>query len=135
MAQNTPMEFNDREILILYKPKEKKDHNTYVLAKQISEHINEIDVLKDKITPTQLKEIIDKLGVGVDDIIERESEIYNKVYKDKAFDEAGWIDVLVQNPDLLKTPIVFKGRKGVVIQTPSNVLSLDEEHSSKKVDK
>lgn len=129
------MELKEREILILYKPKEKKDHNTYVLAKQLSEHIREINVLKDKITPTQLKEILDKLGVEVDDIIERESEIYNKMYKDKAFDEAGWIDVLVQNPDLLKTPIVFKGKKGVVVQTPSNVLDLDPEHSSKKVDK
>lgn len=129
------MEFKDREILILYKPKEKKDHNTYVLATQLSGHVREIDVLKDKITPTQLKEIIDKLGVKVDDIIERESEIYEKMYKDKAFDEAGWIDILVQNPDLLKTPIVFKGKKGVVIETPSNVLSLDPEHSTDKVNK
>ncbi len=129
------MEFKDREILIFYKPKEKKDHNTYVLATQLSDQIREVDVLKDKITPTQLKEIIDKLGVKVDDLIERESEIYEKVYKDKAFDEAGWIDVLVRNPDLLKTPIVFKGKKGVLIETPSNVLSLDPEHSTKRVDK
>lgn len=131
MAQSTPMEFNDREILILYKPKEKKDQNTFVMAKQISNHIHEIDVLKQKLTPTQLKEIIDKLGVKVEDIIERESEVYNEVYKDKAFDEAGWIDILVQNPDLLKTPIVFKGKKGLIVQTPSNVLSLDEDPSSK----
>lgn len=135
MAQSTSMEFNDREILILYKPQEKKDHNTYVMAKQISNHIHEIDVLKQKLTPTQLKEIIDKLGVKVEDIIERESEVYNEVYKDKAFDEAGWIDILIQNPDLLKTPIVFKGKRGLVIQTPSNVLSLEEDPSSNKVDK
>ena len=135
MDQNTPMEFKEREVLIIYKPKEKKDTNTYVLAKQLSEHIREIDVFKDKLTQTQLKEIIDMLGVGVEELIERDSDTYRETYKDKAFDEMGWIDVLIKNPDLLKTPIVFKGKKGVIISTPSNVLSLDPEHSTKRVDK
>lgn len=135
MDQKVPMEFKDREILIIYKPKEKKDTNTYVLAKQLSEHIREIDVFKDKITPTQLKEVLDKLGVGVEELIEKDSDSFRQDYHDKELDEIGWLNVLVQNPDLLKTPIVFLGKKGVIIQTPSNVLSLDPEHSSKRMDK
>lgn len=131
MAQNTPIEFNEREITILYKPDIKKDSNTYVLASQISNHIREIDVLKEKLTSTQLKEILDMLGRPVEDLIERDSDIYKKMYKDKDFDEAGWLSVLVQNPDLLRTPIVFKGKKGILIETPSNVLSLDPEKDIK----
>lgn len=132
MAQSAPMEFNEREIVIFYKPKIKKDSNTYVLASQISNHIRDVDVLNEKLTSTQLKEIIDMLGLPVEDIIERDSDIYKSMYKDKAFDEAGWLSVLVQNPDLLRTPIVFKGRKGILVETPSNVLSLDDEKNVKE---
>ena len=132
MAQNTPIEFKDREILILYKPKIKKDNNTYALARQLSDHIREVDVFKDKLTPTQLKEVVDMLGVNIEDIIERDSDTYKEHYKDKAFDEADWIEILVQNPDLLRTPIVFKGKKGVLIETPSNVLKLDPEKGIKR---
>lgn len=132
MAQSTPMEFKEREIVIFYKPNIKKDSNTYVLASQISNHIRDIDVLKEKLTSTQLKKIIDLLGLPIEDLIERDSDIYKRMYQDKAFDEAGWLSVLVQNPDLLRTPIVFKGKKGMLIETPSNVLSLDEEKNIKE---
>lgn len=131
MAQNSPFQFNEREITIFYKPQIKKDSNTYVLASQISEHIRDIDVLKVKLTSTQLKEIVDMLGLPIEDLIERDSDIYKEMYKDKAFDEADWLAVLVQNPDLLRTPIVFKGKKGILIETPSNVLSLDPEKDIK----
>ena len=132
MAQSAPMEFKEREIVIFYKPNIKKDSNTYVLASQISNHIRDIDVLKEKLTSTQLKKIIDLLGLPIEDLIERDSDIYKRMYQDKAFDEAGWLSVLVQNPDLLRTPIVFKGKKGMLIETPSNVLSLDDEKNIKE---
>src|SRR5690554_1621382 len=132
MAKSAPMEFSDKEIVIFYKPQIKKDSNTYVLASQISNHIKDIDVLNEKLTSTQLKKVVDMLGLPIEDLIERDSDIYKRMYKDKAFDEAGWLAVLVQNPDLLRTPIVFKGKKGMLIETPSNVLSLDDEKSIKE---
>ena len=132
MAKSAPMEFNDKEIVIYYKPEIKKDSNTYVLASQITSHIRDIDVLNEKLTSTQLKKVVDMLGLPIEDLIERDSDIYKRMYKDKAFDEAGWLSVLVQNPDLLRTPIVFKGKRGILIETPSNVLSLDDEKSIKE---
>jgi arsenate reductase len=132
MAKSAPMEFSDKEIVIFYKPDIKKDNNTYVLASQITSHIRDIDVLKEKLTSTQLKKVVDMLGLPIEDLIERDSDIYKSMYHDKAFDEAGWLSVLVQNPDLLRTPIVFKGKKGILIETPSNVLSLDDEKNIKE---
>lgn len=132
MAKSAPMEFSDKEIVIFYKPDIKKDNNTYVLASQITSHIRDIDVLKEKLTSTQLKKVVDMLGLPIEDLIERDSDIYKRMYKDKVFDEAGWLAVMVQNPDLLRTPIVFKGKKGILIETPSNVLSLDEERNIKE---
>ncbi|MGK7397210.1 MAG: arsenate reductase family protein [Candidatus Cyclobacteriaceae bacterium M3_2C_046] len=119
------MEFNDKEILLFYKPGVKKDKNTYNLAKQVSEHINDVDITKDPPTETHLKEIIMVLGVKAEDIIERDSDIYKKQYDKKEMDEENWIKAMIKNPDLIRTPIAFKGKRGFIIDTPSKVLDLD----------
>lgn len=122
---NMSIELNDKEILILYKPDKKKDKNTYNLALQLSAHINDFDIIKDPPTETQLKEIIMLLNVSIQDVIDTESDDYLKKYKNAEMDEAEWIKALVSNPQLIRTPIVFKGKKGMIIDTPSNVLELD----------
>ena len=122
------MEFNDREILLYYKPQEKKDKNTYNLAKQVSEHINDVDVLKDTPTASQLKQVLDALGVDVEKLIERDSDVYRDEYEGKSFDEITWLNIMVKNPDLIKTPIAIKGKRAMIVETPSNVLSLDPDY-------
>lgn len=122
------MEKNNREIILYYKPAVKKDKNTYVMASQITSHIREIDVLKDTPTETQMMTILTQLGIDVEDLIERESEVYKEKYEGKSFDVQGWIQVLVQNPDMIKTPIAIKGNRAMLVETPSNILDLDPEH-------
>jgi arsenate reductase (glutaredoxin) len=119
------MMLNDREILLYYKPEIKKDKNTYVLASQISNHINTVNVLKEDLSETQLREILLLLKVPVEKLIEKESEVYKKEYNDKDLDEDSWILAMSKNPDLIKTPIAFMGKRGYIIETPSNVLKLD----------
>jgi arsenate reductase (glutaredoxin) len=119
------MMLNDREILLYYKPEIKKDKNTYVLASQISNHINTVNVLKEDLSETQLREILLLLKVPVEKLIEKESEVYKKEYNEKDLDEDSWILAMSKNPDLIKTPIAFMGKRGYIIETPSNVLKLD----------
>lgn len=122
------MEFSEREITLLFKPGVKKDKNTYVLASQITPHIKQIDVFKDKLTETQLLTIVAMLGIDVEKIVERESDLYKEKYDGKSFDTQGWVQVLVQNPELIKTPIAIKGKKAMLIETPSNVMDLDPDN-------
>ncbi len=119
------MEFNKREILLYYKPNVKKDKNTYNLAKQVSDHINDVNVLKDPPTASQLKQVLDVLGVDIEKLVERDSDIYKEEYEGKSFDEPTWLNIMVKNPDLIKTPIAILGDRGVLVETPSNVLDLD----------
>lgn len=119
------MELSNREILMYYKPRVKKDHNTYLLAKQVTPHIHDIDVYKNKITETQLLEVLEKLNVAVENLVERESDVYKEKYAGKDLDKKTWISALVHNPDMIKTPIVLTKNKALLIETPSNVLGLD----------
>lgn len=128
------MEFNDKEILLLYKPHVKKDKNTFTLAKQVSEHINDINVLKQPLSETYLREILMLLKVPVEKLIERESDVFKTQFKGKDLDEAGWIQALCKNPDMIKTPIAFKGKQGMIVETPSNVLRLDPKEGFNDLD-
>ncbi len=119
------MEFNDRQVLIFYKPEEKKDKNTYDLAMQLSKHIRDIDVTKDKITETQLIEVLDRLGRSPKDLVDKSSDTYISKYQDMDLTDDDWLKALIHNPDMLFTPIVFLGKRGMLIDTPSRVLDLD----------
>ena len=122
------LDFNEKEIWLYYKPGKKKDKNTYNLAKQISEHVNDFDIIKNPPTETQLKEMLMLLKLSAENIVETESDTYRKKYKDVKLDETQWIKAMVSDPDLIKTPIAFKGKRGIVIDTPSSVLDLDPKH-------
>ncbi|MFA0963596.1 ArsC/Spx/MgsR family protein [Roseivirga sp. BDSF3-8] len=119
------MELNDREITLFYNPASKKSRNTLAMAKTMSEHINEWDVTQNPPTERQLKEIMQMLDATVDDMIEKDSDLYREKYEKASFSEEEWLKILKQNPELIQTPIVFKGGKGKFIATPSNVLDLD----------
>jgi arsenate reductase (glutaredoxin) len=122
------MEFNKRQVTIFYKPAEKKDRNTYDLAMQLSKHIREIDVMKDKITETQLIELLNHLKRSPTDLVDKSSDTYIKKYDGVDLTDDDWVKALIANPDMIFTPIVFLGDRGILVDTPSRVLDLDPTH-------
>lgn len=119
------LNLNDKEILLFYKPGRKKDKNTLNLAKQVTAHINDRDVTVDPPTETQIKEIIQLLDRPIRDLIDKESEPFKRQYEDTDLTDDQWLKAITNEPDLLKTPIAFKGKRGIIVDTPSDVLELD----------
>lgn len=120
------MQFNDdRELVLFLKPDKKKDKNTLNLAKQVSAHIRDVDVMKENLTATKIIEILQILNLKPQDLIDKESDIYMKEYKGKDLDEDSWVKAMANFPELIRTPIAFLGKRGMVVETPSNVLKLD----------
>jgi arsenate reductase len=122
------METNKREAIIYWNPGEKRDKNTYNMVQQLTEHIRDIDVTKNMPTQTQLLEILGKLDRHAEDLVDKDSTPYKSQYKDVEMDEQQWIKALQANPEMLYTPIVFLGDKGMIVDTPSRVLDLDPSH-------
>ena len=53
-----------------------------------------------------------------------ESELYKKSLQNVNYDEADWLQVLTEHPELLKTPIVERGSEILIVETPTDVLKL-----------
>jgi len=77
--------------------------------------------LVDGLTETELKEIIAKTGKEVLFFVRIHEKEYIDNYQGKEFSDEEWIKILVENPKLLRRPIVVNGNKAVLANPPENI--------------
>jgi arsenate reductase-like glutaredoxin family protein len=116
------MNFNKDTVTIFYKGNKRSDEEALGYARSLKEHSFEIDLTKEGITSTQLMEIATQLGVSVADLVDRESDMYREKFDGMDFDDNNWLTLLTQNPELLRTPIIFNGEKGMIAESGRDVI-------------
>jgi len=62
-----------------------------------------------------------KINVKPFEMIRTQEEIYKKQYKSKQFNDDEWIQIMVENPKLIKRPIIVKDYKAVWADPPENM--------------
>jgi len=120
------MEFNPQEITLIYNFNKQGDRESVSYAKQMAKNVNEVDVSKNPLTERQMAMLLDKLGVGVEEIIDKKSDVYREKYKGKDMEEADWLGVLKHEPNMMKTPIGILGDKSIICDLPSHIMALDD---------
>ncbi len=85
----------------------------YLEEKGIQPEISEY--LKDKpFTEETLANLIIKLRITPQDLIRTQETDYKQNYKGKEFSDKEWIKIMVDNPKLIRRPIIEKGDKAVL---------------------
>lgn len=85
----------------------------YLEEKGINPQIKEY-LKDDPFTFESLKDIVSKLGVKPEEIIRKQEADYKQNYKGKSFSDDEWIKIMVENPKLIRRPIIVKGNKAVL---------------------
>ncbi len=80
-----------------------------------------IDYLKVGLSEQELKEILLKTNLKPIDLIRKEEEIFKKELKDKSFTDSEWIKIIVDNPKLLRRPVIVTKHKAVVADILSKI--------------
>lgn len=119
------MEFNPKEITVIYDLNKRGGREALAYAKQMAQNVNEIDVSRQPLTRTQLAELMEKLNVSVEEMIDKKDDLYHEKYQGVDMDENGWLEVLVHNPSMIKTPIGILGKKAIICDLPNRILELD----------
>jgi arsenate reductase (glutaredoxin) len=119
------MSIKNNKLILYYKPEVKKDKNTFTLARQVSNHILDIDIQKSPLTETQIFSILQNLDLKAEELVEKESEVFKTNFSHVVLDETNWVKALANHPEMMRTPIAIKGEKAILIKTPSNILQLD----------
>lgn len=106
---------------IYHNPRCKKSRAglAYLMEKEKDVRIREY--LKEPLTPEELKEIMEMTGLEAYELIRTREEAYRQNLKGKNLSPEEWMQVILENPKLLKRPIVLRGKKGVWADPPEQI--------------
>lgn len=109
---------------IYHNPRCRKSRETLNIIQEKGIEPEIILYLKDVPSKSELKELIELLGISADQLIRKGEKIYKENYKGKELREEEWIEAMVTYPKLIERPIVVKNKKAVLGRPPENVNEL-----------
>lgn len=113
-----------RQITFYYNSKSDKAKKALAYAKAEGVPILEIDVLKTPLTGTQIAEIADRLNLEIKDLVNQEHPNFVSEFRHHKFSPEDWIKYIQHNPEILKQPIVIRGSKTILVETPSDIIKI-----------
>ncbi|WP_452229163.1 MULTISPECIES: arsenate reductase family protein [unclassified Lacinutrix] len=115
---------SNRQITVYYSSKSERAKQTLAYAKSEGFKVQEIDILKTKITGTQLVELAEKLHLEVADLVNQDSPAYASSFEHHNLSTDDWIKMIQHNPQILKQPIALRGNKTILVETPTDILKI-----------
>jgi arsenate reductase (glutaredoxin) len=111
-------------IKIYHNPRCKKSRAGLQHLKEKGVEFEIVEYLKNPITEKELKDILMKLNKKPQDMIRTQEAEYKQNFKGKNFTDDEWIKIMIENPKLIKRPIVVKDNKAVWADPPENINEL-----------
>jgi len=118
------MQFHPNEIFLLLNPDTSTGKQTKALARTINTHVNELNVMREKLGPTYWKEVVTMLGMQPKELMDRAHPDYQEKLAGNTFTMNGYLQVLMHYPHLLRAPIAIYNGKAVLCQTPTDIFKL-----------
>ncbi|WP_194972895.1 thioredoxin domain-containing protein [Aquiflexum lacus] len=114
------------EIKFLYNSNKLQDREAYGYVLTLHNHkINELDISKNDMTPTQFSELAKKMNVRIIDLFDLKSEYFKKNIEGKDINEEDLLGILSKEKTALKTPIFVSENMVKVIEYPREIISMD----------
>ncbi len=118
------MRVHDNEILIIYNPDSSADRKTVAHAQSMTKHVRSMAFDTNPATTTQFRGIINMLGVHPKEMLNKADPYYQANIRGREFDDEDWLNILIRNPQLLKSAIAIKGKKAIICNTPTDIYKL-----------
>jgi len=115
----------NKKVIIYHNPKCSKSREALEIIKSKNIEPTIILYLVNKLSKTEVKKLLSKLGLSIRDILRTgEDEYKNNNLKNENLTDDKLIDCLIKFPKLLQRPIVVKDNKAVVGRPPENILDI-----------
>jgi len=100
-------------ITIYHNPRCKKSRAGLQFLQSKTNEITVVEYLKNPLTEAELKDLLMRLNKKPQEMIRTQEAVYKQNFKGKNFTDDEWIKVMIENPKLIKRPIVVRGNKAV----------------------
>jgi arsenate reductase len=110
------------EITIYQKPTCTTCKEVHQILAESNVDFEAVDYFTDPIPKAKLKELIQKIGLPIEELIRKKDQLYQDLkLGEKQLTEGQWLDLLAIYPDLLQRPIVEKGEKAIVARPAKKI--------------
>jgi arsenate reductase (glutaredoxin) len=111
-------------ITIYHNPRCKKSRAGLAHLESKGEAFEVKNYIKEGVSFDEMKDILMKMNVASHELIRTQEADYKSKYKGKNFTDDEWVKIMVENPKLIKRPIVVKSFKAVWADPPENMDAL-----------
>ncbi len=118
----------ERQITVYLGGNNYKDNQTIAYAKSAGYKVNSVDVTKKNFTGTQLLQLADKMNISLSELIDHQKEEFKSINMDSTYNQEGWMELILNHPRLMKTPIIQLGNNVYFIDTPTDALKINKSH-------
>ncbi|MBU2945352.1 arsenate reductase family protein [Zobellia uliginosa] len=115
---------SNRQITFYYSSNSVRAKQTLAYAKSEGLPIEEIDILKNKLTGTQIVEFADRLNIEVADLVNQDHPAYKKHFHNCSLSTDDWIKMIRHNPEIMKQPIALRGDVTILVETPTDIIKI-----------
>ena len=115
---------SNRQITLFYSSKSIRAKQTLAYAKAEGLPIQEVDILRTKLTGTQIVELADRLDLTVADLVNQEHPAYTSNFEHHNFSTDDWIKMIQHHPEIMKQPIALRGNITILVETPTDIIKI-----------
>ncbi len=100
-------------VTIYHNPRCKKSRAGLQYLQTKTDDIQIVEYLKNPLSEEELKKLLMLLNKKPQEMVRTQEAVYKQNFKGKNFTDDEWVKIMVENPKLIKRPIVVKGNKAV----------------------
>ena len=98
---------------VYHNPRCRKSRAGLEFVKSKTDEVTVVEYLKNPLTEDEFKKLLMKLNKSPLEMVRTQEAIYKSDFKGKQFTDDEWVKVMIENPKLIKRPIVVKDNKAV----------------------
>lgn len=118
------MKTHPREILLYYNEDSTSDRKVLAHAKSTGFKVRSYNHNQAPSTTTSWKTILESLKIHPKELLNKADPFYQSNLRGKEYDTEDWLNVIINNPNLMKSPIAIKGNKAILCLTPTDIYKL-----------
>jgi len=122
------MERHPNELWLFLDCESSSHKKTRALAKSITRHVNEFSLSHNKLSKLRWAEILLMLNLRPKDVLNKSSKKYQEMIAGHDFDDDNWLEILRENPCMIKAPIAILDKKAVLCINPKDIYKLLPDH-------
>lgn len=115
---------NNSEISLFHNPDCSKAKKALAYAGSLARSVSAYEFSKLPKTQSQWRDLLQSLGKKAKDILDKSKPYYQANIRGRDFHDEDWLNIVINNPDLIRSPIAMKGNRALLLDNPTDILRI-----------